>query len=215
MKELTKPEERKSLPPGDSFLVKRAQEGDESAFAELVRRYERKAYNICYRMLGNEDEASEALQDAFLRAYRFLKKFKGKSSFYTWLYRIATNVCLTRLRKRKTASITSWDGTQKNNGVWRSRPIFVSSDVIGEIPDASQSPERLMRQKELRRALSQAVDELPVDFRSVVVLRDFEGLSNREVSKILNLSVPAVKSRLHRGRLFLRNRLGQYINHYD
>ncbi len=215
MKELVKPEERKSLPPPDSLLVNRAQQNDDSAFAELVRRYERKIYNICYRMLGNDDEASEALQDTFLRAYRFLKKFKGKSAFYTWLYRIATNVCLTRLRKNKTALTTSIEEVGGNGKVWRRKPIFVSSDVIGEIPDASKSPERLVRQKELREALNQAVDALPADFRAVVVLRDFEGLSNREVSKVLNLSIPAVKSRLHRGRLFLRNRLEKYTNNNE
>jgi RNA polymerase sigma-70 factor (ECF subfamily) len=215
VKQLAKPEERKSLPPPDSLLVERAQQGDDAAFAELVRRHERRVYNICYRMLGNEDEASEALQDAFLRAYQFLKKFKGKSSFYTWLYRIATNVCLTRLRKRKTTFVDSFEKNGVSGEIRRRKPIFVSSDVLGDIPDASQSPERLVRQKELREALNQAVEELPADFRSVVVLRDFEGLSNREVSKVLNLSVPAVKSRLHRGRLFLRSRLEHYINNYD
>jgi len=215
VKQLAKPEERKSLPPPDSLLVERAQQGDDAAFAELVRRHERRVYNICYRMLGNEDEASEALQDAFLRAYQFLKKFKGKSSFYTWLYRIATNVCLTRLRKRKTTFVDSFEKNGVSGEIRRRKPIFVSSDVLGDIPDASQSPERLVRQKELREALNQAVEELPADFRSVVVLRDFEELSNREVSKVLNLSVPAVKSRLHRGRLFLRSRLEHYINNYD
>ena len=215
MKQLIKPEERKSLPLPDSILVERAQKDDDAAFAELVRRHERRVYNICYRMLGNEDDASEALQDAFLRAYHFLKKFKGKSSFYTWLYRIATNVCLTRLRKRKTALAGAFEETDGTGEVRRRKTILVSSDVIGDIPDASQSPERLVRQKELREALNQAVDELPADFRSVVVLRDFEGLSNREVSKVLNLSVPAVKSRLHRGRLFLRNRLEKYTNNHE
>ncbi|MEO0093062.1 MAG: sigma-70 family RNA polymerase sigma factor [candidate division WOR-3 bacterium] len=214
MKELAKPEERKSLPPPDSILVKRAQLGDDKAFAELVRRYEKKVYNICYRILGNVDEASDALQDAFLRAYQFLKKFKGKSSFYTWLYRIATNVCLTRLRKRRSASALTITDTESDESYQR-QPIFVSSDLIGDIPDAAQSPERLVRQKQLREALNQAVAELPADFRTVIVLRDFEGLSNREVSKVLNLSVPAVKSRLHRGRLFLRNRLSRYLNNYE
>ena len=215
MKQLAKPEERKSLPPPDSLLVERAQKYDDAAFAELVRRHERRVYNICYRMLGSEEEASEALQDAFLRAYQFIKKFKGKSSFYTWLYRIATNVCLTRLRKRKTTLVDSFEKDEVSGELRRRKPIFLSTDVLGDIPDASQNPERLVRQKELREALNQAVEELPTDFRSVVVLRDFEGLSNREVSKVLNLSVPAVKSRLHRGRLFLRHRLERYINNYD
>jgi RNA polymerase sigma-70 factor (ECF subfamily) len=190
----------KALPVPDGELVRRVQAGNTEAFEELVRRYERKVYNVVYRLMGNDQDASEALQDTFLRAYRFINKFQFKSSFFTWLYRIATNTSLTKLRKRKSPVVMSLD-----------EPVGEDEDLPIEIPDYKYNPEQMMRQRELQRALKDAVDSLPPDYRSVVVLRDLEGLSNEEVGKILKLSVPAVKSRLHRGRLALRGMLADYI----
>jgi RNA polymerase sigma-70 factor (ECF subfamily) len=190
----------KALPVPDEELVRRVQAGNNEAFEELVKRYERKVYNIAYRLMGNERDASEVLQDAFLRAYRFLPKFQFKSSFFTWLYRIATNVSLTKLRKREKVQLVSID-----------EPANADGDLPLEIPDYRYNPEKMMKQRQLREALQKAVDELPPDYRSVVVLRDLEGLSNEEVSKVLSLSVAAVKSRLHRGRLELRKVLAEYL----
>lgn len=190
----------KALPVPDDELVRRVQAGNTEAFEELVRRYERKVYSVVYRLLGNDQDAAEALQDTFLRAYRFIGKFKFKSSFFTWLYRIATNTSLTKLRQRKSPVVMSLD-----------ERLGDDNDLPLEIPDYKYSPEKMMRQRELRQALKEAVDSLPPDYRSVVVLRDLEGLSNEEVSKILKLSVPAVKSRLHRGRLVLRGMLAEYL----
>ena len=189
-----------ALPVPDDELVRRVQAGNTEAFEELVRRYERKVYNITYRLMGNEQDASEALQDAFLRAYRFIGKFQFKSSFFTWLCRIATNVSLSKLRRRDKLHTISLD-----------QPVNEAGDLPFEIPDVKYGPEKLMKQRELRAALQKSVDELPEDYRSVVVLRDLEGLSNEEVSKVLNLSVAAVKSRLHRGRLVLREKLVSYL----
>lgn len=188
------------LPVADEELVRRAQRGDNAAFEELVRRYERKVYNIVYRLLGNEEDATEALQDTFLRAYRFIPKFQFKSSFYTWLYRIATNISLTRLRRRKTGSTVSLD-----------EPVKDSDDLAVDIPDGGLTPEEAFRQKLLRERLQSAVESLPEQYRAVVVLRDLEGLSNEEVSRVLKISVAAVKSRLHRGRLALREKLAKYL----
>jgi RNA polymerase sigma-70 factor (ECF subfamily) len=188
------------LPVPDDVLVRRVQGGNTEAFEELVRRYERKVYNITYRLMGNEQDASEALQDAFMRAYRFIGKFQFKSSFFTWLYRIATNVSLSKLRKREKIETVSID-----------QPVNEAGDLPFEIPDLKYGPEKLIKQRELRAALQNAVDELPEDYRSVVVLRDLEGLSNEEVSNVLHLSVAAVKSRLHRGRLVLREKLVSYV----
>lgn len=202
VKQLIKPKELKALPLTDIELVKRTQQGNTSAFEELVRRYERKIYNLVYRMLGNEEDAKDALQDTFIRAYRFIKNFKGKSSFYTWLYRIATNVCLTRLKNRKI---------NEPAGFSLDEPIIDESEMQRELPDYKESPEHLYHRQQLQKALQDAINELPSDYRSVVILRDLQGLSNQEVSKALNLSVAAVKSRLHRGRVFLRNRLSKYI----
>jgi RNA polymerase sigma-70 factor (ECF subfamily) len=189
-----------ALPVPDDELVRRVQAGNNEAFEELVRRYERKVYNITYRLMGNEQDASEALQDAFLRAYRFIGKFQFKSSFFTWLYRIATNVSLSKLRKRDKLRTVSLD-----------QPVTEAGDLTLEIPDVKYGPEKLMKQRELRAAIQKSVEELPADYRSVVVLRDLEGLSNEEVSKVLRLSVAAVKSRLHRGRLVLREKLASYL----
>ncbi len=188
------------LPVSDEEMVKRVQQGNSEAFEELVRRYERKVYNITYRILGNEEDATEALQDTFLRAYRFLPKFGFKSSFYTWLYRIATNVSLTKLRRRKRMEMVSLDA-----------PLPDSEDLRFDVPDTGQTPEEVFAQKRLREKLDQAVRELPEEYRAVVILRDLEGLSNEEVGRILKLSVPAVKSRLHRARLALREKLSGYI----
>ncbi len=189
-----------ALPVPDDVLVRRVQAGNTEAFEELVRRYERKVYNITYRLMGNEQDASEALQDAFLRAYRFIGKFQFKSSFFTWLYRIATNVSLSKLRKRGKLHTVSLD-----------QPVNEAGDLPFEIPDVKYGPEKLMKQRELRAAIQKAVEELPKDYREVVVLRDLDGLSNEEVSKNLKLSVAAVKSRLHRGRLVLREKLVSYL----
>lgn len=189
-----------ALPVPDDELVRRVQSGNADAFEELVRRYERKVYNITYRLLGNEQDASEALQDTFIRAYRFLPRFQFKSSFFTWLYRIATNVSLTKLRKRDKLDTVSID-----------EPVNEAGDLPLEIPDFKYNPVRMMERRELQQALRDAVEQLPQDYKSVVVLRDLEGLSNEEVSKVLNLSVAAVKSRLHRGRLVLRGQLAKYL----
>jgi len=191
-----------ALPLADSELVKRAQRGNTAAFEELVKRYEHKVYNIAYRMLSNEEEAKDALQDTFIRAFRFIKKFKGDSSFYTWLYRITTNVCLTRLKRRKgKESVT----------VSLDEPVRDDEDMIRELPDETHTPEILFERRQTQQAIQTAISELPSDYRSVVVLRDLQGLSNKEVSKALQLSIAAVKSRLHRGRVFLRKKLSKYI----
>ncbi len=188
------------LPVSDKELVRRAQQGKVEAFEELVRLYERKVYNITYRLLGNEEDANEALQDTFVRAYRSISRFKFKSSFYTWLYRIATNVSLTKLRRRKTQETVSLDEPVKN-----------TDDLKYDIPDSHSTPEQAFEQKRLRERLQEALARLPKEYRTVVVMRDLEGLSNEEVSATLGITVPAVKSRLHRGRMALREQLARYL----
>ena len=196
--------ELKKLPVPDTVLVERVKQGSSEAFEELVRRYEHKVYNITYRMLGSPEDAREAQQEAFLRAYRFLPKFEAKSSFYTWLYRIATNVSLTKLRRRKEPRTVSLD-----------EPLGEDGSGSLEIPDEVHTPQTEFKRRRLREAIQKAVDELPPDYRSVVVLRDMEGMPNEEVSESLGISVPAVKSRLHRGRMMLRERLARYMAEYD
>lgn len=202
MKSLIKPkEELKSLPLTESELIKRAKEGNDEAFEMLISRYEKKIYNLAYRFLNNEEDAAEVLQETLIRAYRFLKKFEERSSFYTWLYRIAVNVALRKLKKRaKESKVVSLDeGIPQHEGIPQ------------EIPDEAQNPEVIYKRKQIQETVQKALAELPEAYRSVVFLRDVEGLSNKEVAEILKISVSAVKSRLHRGRLFLREKLKHLI----
>lgn len=201
-KSLIRPkEEIKSLPLPESELIKRAKEGRDDAFEMLISRYEKKIYNLAYRFLNNEQDAIEVLQETLIRAYRFIKKFQEKSSFYTWLYRIAINVTLRKLKKRsKEEKVVSLDQT-----------IPGYEDIFQEIPDETQNPELIYERKELQKAVRKALEEIPEAYRSVVFLKDVEGLSNKEIAEILKLTVPAVKSRLHRGRLILREKLKDLI----
>jgi RNA polymerase sigma-70 factor (ECF subfamily) len=185
---------------GDEDLVRVAQGGDTRAFDELVKRYQDKVYRLSFKILRHEDDAAEALQDAFLSAFRGLTKFKVESTFSTWLYRIATNASLMKYRKRRD-NIVSLDQSQSTNE--DAEPM--------QIPDWTQQPVKDLLNSETREIMQEGIDRLPEDLRTVFVLRDVQGLSNAEVAAILELSVAAVKSRLHRARLQLRERLNRYF----
>jgi RNA polymerase sigma-70 factor (ECF subfamily) len=182
----------------DDELVRRAQADDERAFGELVTRYESKVYSLGIKMLRNPEDAEDVLQDTFLRAYRGLKSFMGNSTFSTWIYRITANSALMRLRKKQLPTVSIEDADE------RDAPITIADWAPGPV-------EQLLTQ-ETRDAMQQAIEALPPEFRQVFVLRDVEGLSNGEVAEILDLSVAAVKSRLHRARLKVRNRLMSFFN---
>ena len=182
----------------DDELVKRAQNDDERAFGELVTRYESKVYSLAMKMLRNPEDAEDVLQDTFLRAYRGIKSFKGNSTFSTWVYRITANSALMRLRKKQLPQVSIEDADE------REAPISIADWAPGPV-------EQLLNQ-EMQRVMDEAVEALPPEFRQVFILRDIEELSNADVAEILDLSVAAVKSRLHRARLKVRNRLGQYFN---
>jgi len=184
----------------DAELVKLAQDGDNRAFDELVRRYENKVYRLAFKILRHEDDAGEALQDAFLSAYRGLKNFKADSTFSTWLYRVATNAALMKYRKRREGHV-SLEQSQSHD-----------EDAEGlQIADWSALPDDELLTGELDEILSEGLDRLPDELREVFVMRDIEGLSNSDVAERLHLTVPAVKSRLHRARLQLRDRLNRYF----
>lgn len=182
----------------DDELVKRAQNDDERAFGELVTRYESKVYSLAMKMLRNPEDAEDVLQDTFLRAYRGIKSFKGNSTFSTWIYRITANSALMRLRKKQLPQVSIEDADE------REAPISIADWAPGPV-------EQLLNQ-EMQRVMDEAVEALPPEFRQVFILRDIEELSNADVAEILDLSVAAVKSRLHRARLKVRNRLGQYFS---
>ncbi len=185
----------------DEDLVRIAQAGDTRAFDELVRRYRDKVYRLSYKILRHEDDAAEALQDAFMSAYRGLPRFKVESTFSTWLYRIATNASLMKYRKRRDHHV-SLDQSQSNDE---------GAETL-DVPDWSSQPLQELLDSETRGVMEQGVERLPEDLRTVFLLRDVEGLSNAEVAEILKLTVAAVKSRLHRARIVLRDRLNRYFS---
>ena len=182
----------------DEQLVRKAQADDERAFGELVHRYESKVYSLALKMLRNPEDAEDVLQDTFLRAYRGIKSFQGHSTFSTWIYRITANSALMRLRKKQLPMVSIDDADE------RETPI--------NIADWSPSPVEQLLSQETQVAMNEAIEALPPEFRQVFVLRDIEELSNAEVADILDLSVAAVKSRLHRARLKVRNRLAAYFS---
>lgn len=182
-------------------LVRAAKAGDDSAFEELVRRYDRNVFRIAQHITQNREDAEDVVQDAFLKAYSNLAQFQGQSKFYTWLVRIAVNEALMRLRRRRPERMVSLDEDVKTE----------DDSVPREVADWSPNPEQLYGQGELKDILTKTIQGLPASFRTVFVLRDVEGLSTEETADALNLSIPAVKSRLLRARLQLRDRLSKYF----
>src|SRR3982074_2642162 len=183
-------------------LVRRAKRGDDSAFEELVRRYDRNVFRIAQHITQNREDAEDVVQEAFLKAYGNLAQFQEQSEFYTWLVRIAVNEALMKLRRRRPERTVSLDEEIKTE----------DDSLPRESADWSPNPEQIYTQSELREILSKTIQGLPPGFRTVFVLRDVEGLSTEETASALELSVPAVKSRLLRAPLQLRERLGRYFS---
>jgi RNA polymerase sigma-70 factor (ECF subfamily) len=181
-------------------LVAAAKSGDTAAFEELVSRYERKIFRLTMNITRNREDAEDAMQDAFLKSYSHLKTFQGDSRFYTWLVRIAANEALMRLRKRRP------------NQFSLDEPIEGDEDLMPrELQDWGPGPEQRFAQTEMREILSGVIEELAPDYRIVFVLRDIEELSTEETAASLGISIPAVKSRLLRARLKLREKLNRYF----
>lgn len=185
---------KKHVDDADRSLVERIKAGDVAAFERLFSRHHQRIYRFASRMCRHAQDAEDVLQDTFLAAFRHLKTFRGKARFTTWLYTIAANSC------RRT-----------RRGSGAEAPVEETGPDGGALPvdDWTRRPDALFLRKETRRAIEDAVAALPKDQRLVLVLRDMEGLSAEEVSRIVGASVPAVKSRLHRARLFVRNRLSR------
>ena len=186
---------------GEAALVAQARDGDSAAFTELVNRYDRRIFRLAKHITQNEDDAQEILQDTFLKAYEHLPGFQGNSRFYTWLVRIAVNESLMKLRKRKSGKMVSLDETIDTGEETIAREIAVWDD----------NPEQRYSQSELHKILEDAIDSLPPIFRSVFILRDVDELSTEEAAEALNISIPAVKSRLLRARLQLRDKLTRFF----
>ena len=185
----------------ETTLVAQSREGDTAAFGELVRRYEGKIFRLAQHVTQNREDAEDVLQETFMKAYEHLDQFQGNSKFYTWIVRIAVNQALMKLRRRKTDKSVSLDET-----------IDTGEDtMIREIAAWDEDPEQRFSRDELGGILDTAVQSLEPPYRSVFVLRDIDELSTEETAEALGLSVPAVKSRLLRARLQLREKLTRYF----
>jgi RNA polymerase sigma-70 factor (ECF subfamily) len=184
----------------EGSLVAAAKSGDISAFETLVGRYERKIFRLAQNITQNREDAEDVMQESFLKSYQHLGEFQGNSRFYTWLVRIAVNQALMKLRKRRP------------NQVSLDEEIDTGEDTMPrEVEDWGPSPEDRYEQSELGQILSSTIAELDPPFRIVFQLRDIEELSTEETAEALGLSIPAVKSRLLRARLKLRQKLNRYF----
>ena len=185
----------------EATLVAEARAGRHEAFTELVKRYERHIYRLALNITHNREDAEDVLQESFLKAYSHLDQFQGNSRFYTWLVRIAVNEALMKLRKRHADKSVSVDDV-----------VETDDDLMPrEIVEWRDTPEQRYAKVELQDILNEAIEGLEPAFRTVFVLRDVENFSTEETAQLLNLSVPAVKSRLLRARLKLRQRLNKYF----
>ncbi len=188
----------------DEALVKRAQKGDSPAFDELVRRYTNIVYRILFKILRHEEDTQDALQDTFVSAYRALPRFRQDARFSTWIYRIATNAALMKARARR-ANLVSLDHPTDDS----------EARSAWELPDWSATPDEEILTDETRRIMEEAIQSLPAEQRAAFVLHDLQDLSSAETAEAMGITVSAVNSRLHRARVFLRDRIGRYLRKPD
>ncbi|MBC7320446.1 sigma-70 family RNA polymerase sigma factor [bacterium] len=174
----------------EELLVKRAKKGDVLAFSELVKRYERYVINLVYRTLGRSEDAEDIAQEAFVKAFLNIKKFKEESKFSTWLSRIVVNLCMDKTREKNNRE------ENLEEGIWLTIP---QSSYYG--------PEETLERMEIQERIREAVTSLPNDLRMVFVLREFEGLSYQEISEMLDIPIGTVESRLYRARMKLKSLL--------
>lgn len=194
----------KKLEVTDVELVKKFRKGSIEAFEEIIQRYEAKVMQLAMRLTKNHEDAEEVMQDVFSTIYKKIDGFQGKSAFSSWLYRIVVNSAFMKLRKRKQNQTIALEDLA---------PSVQQSCLEGESGQYERS-DNIASSKEMRDIIQLAINRLPKQYRAVFVLRDVDGLSNNEVGEILELSIPAVKSRLHRSRLMLRKKLQRYYDDY-
>jgi RNA polymerase sigma-70 factor, ECF subfamily len=204
---MTEPEPRPGGAPRvdrDAALVEALRRGDGAASELLLETYGDRVYRLAIRITGNEQDAEEVAQDALWTAARKIDTFKGESAFGSWVYRITANTAYQKLRGRRS---------RRNEVLWDDlQPVFDDHRRHSEpVVDWSGKAEEPALQTELRTVLTTAINELPADYRTAFLMHDVEGLSNPEIAETLHLSLPAVKSRVHRSRLFLRERLSRYM----
>lgn len=194
--------------PADDEIVRRAQAGDHDAFRMLVERYQGRAYGLALRVLRDEEQAKDAVQDAFLKVYRSLDRFEGRAGFYTWLYRIVMNQCLDRKRRDKSDREVEWND-EFAAGVLNASESAASPagrDADREAPDVA------IERSEIRQAVARAIDALPEDARRTIQLREIDGLSYKEIAEAMGIPKGTVMSRLHYARQRLRELLQETGN---
>ncbi len=182
----------------DAYLVRKSQEGDLKSFELLIIKYQRRIFNVIFRIVRDRDVVEDLVQETFLNAFNSIKGFKGGSSFYTWIYRIAVNVSINFLSKRKKASFVEEEVMETEAVTERA--------VSGEV-----TPERKALDRESGLAISKAIESLPDDIRTAVTLREYEGLSYEEIAEIMDCPIGTVRSRIFRGREMLKKMLRDYI----
>lgn len=188
----------------EAELLEGLRAGDPAAYRHLVDQNSAKIYHVALNLLGDEQEAEDVLQETFLSAFEAIDRFEGRSKLSTWLYRIATNASLMRLRKRKRVTTFSLDQPPDSVDGYSD---FASRHLV----DWSAVPDDQLLTAEARQEMDRAVAELPESLRAAFILRDMQGLSGAEAAEVLGISVQAVKNRLHRARLRLRDRLSTYF----
>lgn len=188
----------------DVGLVNKFKDGNIAAFEEIISRYEAKVMNLALRFTRNQEDAEEVMQDVFTTVYRKIEGFRGQSAFSSWLYRIVVNAAFMKLRKKKQSQTISMEDLAP-----AVKQYCIERDNL-----ATAHSHGIAVTRELQEVLQRAIDKLPDQYRAVFVLRDVDGLSNQETGEILDLSIPAVKSRLHRSRLMLRKKLQRYYEDF-
>lgn len=181
----------------DSRLIQLSQDGDQEAFAQLLERYANQIYRLCYRMLGNQHEAEDAVQETFLRVHMNLDRYDGNYKFSTWIFRICTNLCIDRLRKRKKTAYSL--DSQMNDEEGTDGYAFLESKEL--------TPEAQLILSESQRTVRRLIDDLPEKYKSIIVLRYLQDLSVKEISEVTGMPESTVKTRMHRGRELLRRKL--------
>ncbi len=179
----------------DAQLIEETLAGHSVAFGRLVQKYQDRLYNTVVHVVGNAEDAKDVVQDAFVQAFVKLDTFKGSSAFYTWLYRIAINVAISRRRRRRPTQ-----SVEQNRETSGSEPV-----------DGNQGPDETLERDERRRQVRRAIDQLPDEYRVVVVLREIDGCTYEAIAEILDLPIGTVRSRLHRARLQLRDSLKEVL----
>lgn len=189
----------------ESEIVRRAQSGDRDAFRELVERYQRRVYSICYGMLKNNEDSLDVSQEVFVKVYRYIENFNHQSSFYTWLYRITVNMCIDHIRKNKKIRNVEYDDRLSHHGDDVEGGEHIMPSTLGLNPD------KVYGRKELREKMLAALDTLSEKHRTILLLREVEGLSYEEMAEVLQISKGTVMSRLFHARRYFQDAMADYL----